>query len=164
MTVRPTPPDATAFRTVIGHFATGVTVVTTRSADGTPVGFTASAVSSLSLDPLLLLVCVDRGGETLHHLEAAGGFAVNVLAAGQEEVAMRFAGRAREDRFAGLATGEAETGSPLLAGSLAWLDCALHDVLEGGDHSIVLGRVLACGAGEGEPLLYYRGRLGAPAW
>jgi flavin reductase (DIM6/NTAB) family NADH-FMN oxidoreductase RutF len=159
-----TAPDKSRFRDVMGHFTSGVTVVTTRDATGAPAGFTASAVASLSLDPLLLLVCVSRSGETLAHLEATGSFVVNVLAAEQEELAMRFAGRAREDRFRGLDVAAAETGSPVLAESLAWLDCRVHDVADGGDHAIVVGRVEACAAREGEPLVYYRGRLGALPW
>lgn len=159
-----TPPDSARFRDVMGHFASGVTVVTTRDADGRAVGFTASAVASLSLDPLLLLVCVGRSGETLAHLEGAGSFVVNVLAAEQEELAIRFAGRDREDRFTGLEWASAATGSPVLTDALAWLDCRVHEVLDGGDHAIVVGRVEACAARPGEPLVYYRGRLGALTW
>jgi 3-hydroxy-9,10-secoandrosta-1,3,5(10)-triene-9,17-dione monooxygenase reductase component len=152
------------FRDVMGRFASGVTVVTTRTSGGQPVGFTASAVASLSLDPVLLLVCVGRTGETLAHLEAAGAFAVNILAADQEDVALRFAGSSRENRFQGLDLEEAGTAAPILDGVLAWLDCTVHDVLDGGDHAIVVGRVQGCRAGEGEPLVYYRGRLGALPW
>lgn len=164
MTPDAAAPDASRFRDVMGHFATGVTVVTTRDARGEPAGFTASAVSSLSLDPLLLLVCVDRGSETLGHLEAAAPFAVNVLAGDHQELALRFASSLREDRFAGLDLVEAATGSPILADALAWLDCTVHEVLEGGDHAIVLGRVEACAARDGVPLIYHRGRMGPLQW
>lgn len=153
------PPDADAFRHVMGHFGSGVTVITSRADDG-PVGFTASSVASLSLRPLLVMVGVAEHGETLGAMRDSGAFGVNILARGQEPLAMRFAATERDDRFQDLPLTTGPTGSPLLAASLAWLDCRLHAEFAAGDHVVVVGRVEACDAAAGEPLLYYRGRFG----
>ena len=152
--------DGRALRTVVGRFATGITVLT--SPGDTPHGMTANSFSSVSLDPPLVLVCIAR--EALMHdtIRSNGAFAVSVLGAGQEEVARHFASR---NRPAGLAQFEAVdwapgpwTGAPLLAGALAWLECELNQVYEGGDHSIFLGRVLGLGHSAGrEALLFFGG-------
>lgn len=152
-------PDANAFRHVMGHFGSGVTVITCTAADG-PVGFTASAVASISLEPLLVLVSVASDGETLEAIRVSEAFGVNILTRDQEAVALRFASDQREERFRDLALTTARTGAPLLETSLAWLDCRLHAEFEAGDHVLVLGRVEACGADGGEPLLYFRGQFG----
>jgi flavin reductase (DIM6/NTAB) family NADH-FMN oxidoreductase RutF len=164
--------EPVALRAALGHFATGVTVVTARDGAGAAFGTTANALTSVSLDPPLLLVCLRDASETLTALRASGRFAVNVLGAGQHELAGRFARRAAAGTWAGVAVRRAERDStggrcdgtdtaepPLLEGALATLQCALHDVADGGDHRIVVGRVLAVEhpAEHREPLLFYRG-------
>jgi flavin reductase (DIM6/NTAB) family NADH-FMN oxidoreductase RutF len=148
------------FRRVMGSFASGVTVVTVVGPDGMPTGFTASAVSSLSLDPRMLLVCVNERSATLTAVKEAGSFVVNILSAQQQEVAQQFATR-RDDRFGGIRwrTGPA-TGAPVLDGSLAFAECILRDTCQGGDHVILMGEIVAGDAHEAEPLLYFRGRYG----
>src|SRR3954470_16806608 len=147
--MRPVGPDR--FRTVMGRFPTGVTVVTAMGPEG-PVGMTANAVTSLSLDPLLLLVCFDRAARTLPVVAAAGRFGVNVLALGQEELARRFASKApEEEKFAGVAF-TTDSGVPVLEGAHAWLGCDLERLVEGGDHAIGIGAVPAAQGGVGEPL------------
>jgi flavin reductase (DIM6/NTAB) family NADH-FMN oxidoreductase RutF len=149
------------FRATLGLFATGVTVVTAR-ADALVHGMTANAFASLSLDPLLALVCVERDAVMRKVLHEAGCFAVSVLAADGEPLARWFSdsgrpsGMAQFDPFT-WSPGRT-TGAPLLAGSLAWLECDVHAVHDGGDHEIFVGRVRSLGrSGEGEPLLYFRG-------
>src|SRR5688572_24979042 len=116
--------DPIEFRRVMGHFASGVTVVTTVRGDGEPCGLTASAVCSVSVNPVLLLVCVEHGADTHGFIAAAGKFAVNVLAEeGGEGLSRRFATFEVEDKFRGVAFREEVTGAPVLEGSLAWLDC-----------------------------------------
>ena len=143
-------------RGAFGHFATGVTVITTHGDDGRPHGATANAVSSVSLDPPLLLVCLLNGSRTLAALLQSGQFAVNVLHADQRHVAQRFARSGSSwlglDRCAG------RTGVPLIAGAVASLECAVHDLADGGDHRIVVGRVLDVEhtTRETSPLLFYR--------
>ena len=148
---------ADRFRAVIGRFPTGVTVVTAMSAEG-PVGMTANAVTSLSLEPLLLLVCFANDARTLPVVRATGRFGVNVLAAGQEALARRFAGKLPEtEKFAGVPFA-LDDGVPVLEGAHAWLGCALERLVPGGDHTIGIGAVTAAEfAGEAEPLLWYRG-------
>jgi flavin reductase (DIM6/NTAB) family NADH-FMN oxidoreductase RutF len=153
-------------REAMGRFATGVTVVTTVDADGRPAGCTVSAFCSLSLDPPLVLVCVDRGRRMHGLLAAASGFAVNVLAADQRDVATVFA-RNPEDRFAGLVTSRGSSGGVLLGGAVAHVECAREDVLGGGDHVIVVGRVCGLATFPGEPLLYAGGAfldVAKPEW
>lgn len=152
-------PDPDAYRHVIGHFGSGVTIITSSSPQG-PVGFTASSVASLSLDPPLLMVGVSVGGETLAAIRSSGAFGVNILARGQAELAQRFASSDREGRFSDLALTDGVTGSPLLVGCLACLDCRLHAEVAAGDHVVAIGRIQGCEAFEGEPLLYYRGDFG----
>lgn len=150
--------DERRFREVTGHFATGVTVVASRRADGSPCGMTANSFASVSLDPLLVLVCLDRSAASHDCVVEGGAFAVSVLEAGAESVARRFSRGKREDRFEELAIRREVTGSPILEGALAWLDCRVHAVHPGGDHSIVVGRVVGSGARTGEPLVFFRGR------
>ncbi len=151
--------DPTSYRRVIGHFATGVTVVTT-AVDGRLHGMTANAVSSVSLDPLLLLVCVDRRAIAHGEMSRARTFAVNILSAEQEGLARLFAER-RQPETASLRGAPFEpgpSGSPLLTGCLAWLECASHEAVEVGDHTIFIGRVLAGEVGQAaQPLMYHRG-------
>ena len=150
-------PDQHRFRAVMGHFATGVTVVT-GSGPGGAVGMTTNAVCSLSLDPLLVLVCFDNTARTLPVVRATGRFGVNVLEAGQQGLAGQFASKLPpEEKFELVAHG-IEHGVPILDGALAWLACELRELVAGGDHTIGIGSVLAMAHGEGEPLVWYRGR------
>lgn len=148
--------DPRSYRDTMGMFATGVTVLTARAGAVTR-GMTANSVTSVSLDPLLLLVCVDRRAGMAAVIGEAERFAVNILRADQQDVSQHFAGRpgpGPEPALAELA------GAPVLADSMATVVCAVERVLDGGDHLIVLGRVEALRQAErpGEPLLYYRGR------
>ncbi len=147
-----------AYRETIGLFATGVTVVTATGPDG-PAGMTTNAVASLSLDPLLLLVCFDRESRTLPVVRASGRFAVNVLRAGQEELAATFASkRVARAKFEAVSHRE-EHGVPVLDDALAWIACELRELHPGGDHDIGIGSVLGMGgaAGAGEPLVFFAG-------
>jgi flavin reductase (DIM6/NTAB) family NADH-FMN oxidoreductase RutF len=153
--------DESEFRRVIGHFATGVAVITTCRDDGSECGLTVSAVASVSLNPTLVLACVDHASETHGWLQRAGFFAANVLEEGRgETLARRFAGSGQEDKFRGLAWHAERSGAPVLDDALAWLDCRVTAALPGGDHTIFVGEVLAADAREGTPLLYYRGGYG----
>jgi flavin reductase (DIM6/NTAB) family NADH-FMN oxidoreductase RutF len=153
--------DESEFRRVIGHFATGVAVVTSCREDGAGCGLTVSSIASVSLDPTLILVCVDRDCDTHAWLERAGVFAANVLEEGRgETVARRFAGGGLDDKFRGIAWRTERTGAPVLDDALAWLDCRVTAALPGGDHTIFVGEVVAADAREGTPLLYYRGGYG----
>ena len=145
------------FREVMSYFTTGVTVVTASTPEG-PIGMTANAVCSLSLEPLLLLVCFANDARTLPPVKASGRFGVNVLAAGQEELARLFASkRPEEEKFAGVQH-SVHDGIPVLDGELAWVGCTLKELIPGGDHTIGIGTVTAAEAtGSGEPLVWYRG-------
>ncbi len=152
--------DPARFRSVMGRFATGVTVVTASSADG-PVGMTANAITSLSLDPLLLLVCFDQGARTLRVVRETRLFGVNVLAQGQEDLARLFASKTPEaEKFAGVAH-EIHHGVPVVGGAHACIGCRLVELLPGGDHVIGIGAVTSAETGEGEPLVWHAGRYGA---
>ncbi len=151
--------DQAEFRQALGHFATGVTVVTTGQ-DGALQAATVSAFSSLSLEPPLVLVCLHNEWGGLPLLKAAGGFAVNILAADGERLSRHFAARS-DDKFAGIAYHLAGNGAPLLDEALATLECRVHKLLPGGDHTIIVGEVVAMQVNTGQPLLYYRGGYGA---
>jgi flavin reductase (DIM6/NTAB) family NADH-FMN oxidoreductase RutF len=148
---------AEEFRSVMGHFATGVTIVTSRDPEGGPVGLTVNAFASVSLDPVLVLVCIHRTASGHDPLLGAGHFAVNVLDEHQEALARRFATADASERFLETDVTDGPLGSPLLPGALAWLECSVRDVFPGGDHSIVLGEVVECQAHPGRPLLFFRG-------
>jgi 3-hydroxy-9,10-secoandrosta-1,3,5(10)-triene-9,17-dione monooxygenase reductase component len=144
----------------MGHFATGVAVVTATGPEG-PVGMTANAVCSLSLDPVLLLVCFDNGARTLGVVRRTERFGVNVLAAGQEGLARRFASKLPEaEKFDGVPH-DLRDGVPVLPESLAWVGCALERLVPGGDHTIGIGAVRAAEAGgRTDPLVWFRGAYG----
>lgn len=152
------PVSPEQFRSVLGRWATGVTIVTSRAGERIH-GMTVSAFSSVSLDPPLVLVCADKSSDTYRLIAEAGCFAVNILASGQQELSNRFASKRDEHRrFDGLETTTAVTGAPLLPGCLAHLDCTLAATHDAGDHVIYVGRVAAVdGDGSQEPLLYFRG-------
>ena len=151
---------AAALRHAMGNFATGVTVITSGDAAGRPAGTTANAVSSLSLDPPLLLVCLDRTSQTLAAIATHGAFAVNILAAPQEELSANFARCGPAADWNGVPHRPGLTGSPRLHGVLATLECTVEHRLPGGDHEIVIGRVRHAHVddGEADPLLFWRGR------
>lgn len=152
-------PSAPEFRTVLGHFATGITVVTALD-DGEPVGLAANSFTSVSLDPPLVLFCPAKSSSSWSRIERAGRFAVNILDETQEDVCRIFA-TPGEDRFAQVAWHLSPNGSPLLDAVHAFLDCETHAVHDAGDHMIVVGRVLDLGLdADAGPLLYYRGQYG----
>ena len=145
------------FRAVLGHFCTGVTVVT-GMADAGPVGFACQSFAALSLDPPLVLFCVARTSRTWPALAAVGTFAVNVLAEDQQAVSAEF-GRRGGDKFSAVSWQPAPSGAPLLDGALTWVDCEVQAVHPAGDHYVVIGRVTALGdTSEARPLLFHRGR------
>lgn len=144
------------FRQVLGHFPTGVTVITAISND-TPVGLAIGSFSSISLEPPLVGFFADRRSSTWPLIRQAGSFCVNILSDSQEEVSRIFASKS-DDRFAGLGWQMTSGGSPRLDGVLAWIDCSIDSVVEIGDHDLCVGRVteLEIGA-EGAPLVFFRG-------
>jgi len=150
-------PDELHFRDVMAHFTTGVTVVTSRAPDGRLCGLTVNSVASVSLNPLLVLVCVDRGAASHACIAEGGAFAVSVLGRPHEGLARRFSLGDHSNRFEELTYRTEVTGSPVLEDALAWLDCQVTEVHQGGDHSIVVGEVVACDAQEGKPLVFFRG-------
>jgi 3-hydroxy-9,10-secoandrosta-1,3,5(10)-triene-9,17-dione monooxygenase reductase component len=150
--------DEIAFREAIAHFATGVTVITTLT-EGKPAGMTASAVASLSLDPVLLLVCINHKLPTHEAIEDSRLFVVNVLGEGQQELALHFA-RPSPDKFAGIPLNP-DHELPVLADAIAFFVCDVHERFPGGDHTIFTGLVRDCGATPGRrPLLYFRSGFG----
>ncbi len=145
-------------RRIMGHFATGVTVVTT-CYEEKPQGMTANAVASLSLDPPLVLVSVDIQAQMNTCLKASDCFAVNILTVEQEELSVRFAKHGPKD-FSGIEYRTEATGSPVFELALAFVDCRVTNVLPGGDHDIFIGEIVAGGTREGRPLLFYGGQYG----
>jgi 3-hydroxy-9,10-secoandrosta-1,3,5(10)-triene-9,17-dione monooxygenase reductase component len=144
------------FRSAIGQFATGVCVVTAFSENG-PTGMTANAITSLSLDPLLMIVCFDRTARTRVAAESSGRLAVNILSASQEEHSKSFASKGtEEEKFQGVEWSE-RAGAPVLDGALAWFAGALTDLRPGGDHEIGILAVEEFEVHGGEPLIYHRG-------
>ena len=153
------PLDPATYRATLGRFASGVTIVTTRDADGRDVGMTVSAFSALSLDPPLVLVCIDNGASVAPVLEHCSSFAVNILAEDQEPLSRRFAER-ELDRFEGVTITRGDSGLALLEGALAQIECRVSTRTPAGDHTILIGEVTATALREGNPLLYYRGGYG----
>ncbi|GAB1422423.1 flavin reductase family protein [Anaerolineales bacterium] len=149
------------FKETLSHWASGVTVVTT-TAEGIWKGMTASSFTSLSAEPPLILVCLNRNLYTHQLLTESGVFAVNIMGTDQVELATRFAGMYPEieDRFAGINCDTAETGSPVFLDALAWLDCKIISAYAEGDHTIFVGEVLASGFGTGMPLTYHNRHWG----
>lgn len=152
----PTPED---YRAAISRFATGVTVMTCRQA-GEPHGMTANAVASVSLDPLLVLVCVAHSAEMCRWVREADAFALSILPADARAVSDHFADASRPlggAQFDTVRTHQAVTGAPVLEGALGWVDCQVWKIHDGGDHDIVVGEVVACATGPGSAALgYYR--------
>lgn len=147
------------YRATLGHFCSGVTIVTGAGAEG-PAGLTCQAFNAVSLDPPLVLVCPARRSTSWPKVEATGAFCVNVLAEDQEELCRAFA-RQGGDKFSGVGWSPGRfTGSPVMGGVLAWVECRLHAVHRAGDHVIAVGRVLDLRSREGRPLLFFRGGYG----
>lgn len=154
------PIDPMDFRRVLGHFPTGVTVVAA-APDGRASGMTVGSFFSISLDPPLVGLCVGKGSSSWPEIEPAGCFAVSVLGSDQSELSNRFA-RSGEDRFDGVTWRAGLTGSPVLDDALAHIDCVTEQVVEAGDHWIVIGRVVELDVHrDGSPLLFFQGRYGS---
>ena len=148
--------DQAHYRQVLGHFPTGVTVVAGIDGDE-PVGLAVGSFFSLSIEPALVGFCVGKSSTSWARMESAGAFCVNILGADQEDVCRVFA-TSGEDKFASIGWRRTETGSPLIDGVLAWIDCEVDAVHDGGDHHIVVGRVQGLEVGhEGDPLVFFRG-------
>jgi len=152
--------DSVRFRQLLGRFATGVTVLTVRDPEGRPAGMTASSLASVSLEPPLVSVCVDHAAELHDLILAAPEFVVNVLEGAQEELSRRFADR-HDDRFDGVGYHLGPEGRIRLDGALAHIECERFATHPGGDHTIVIGRVIGGETHDGRPLLYYRGGYAA---
>lgn len=151
--------DADQFRHGLGHLATGVTVVSTRDAENRPYGLTVSSFASLSLDPPLVQWSIKQSSYSYPIFQRADCFAVNILASDQEQVSRDFCKPI--DRFATVEWGEGIEGLPLIHGAVAWLECQREEVLVGGDHVIMIGRVLKLQTFDYKPLLYWRGQYAA---
>lgn len=147
--------DAATFRRTLSHFASGVTIVTTRSGE-TDYGLTVSAFSSLSLDPPLILVCIEKTVKTHEAIRNAGRFVVNLLGESQQELSNRFASRI-DDKFAGLDIRRGTSSIAILSGALGFLECRVSSALEGGDHTIFVGEIENAETFDGAPLVYFRG-------
>lgn len=151
------PFQSVDFRRVCGLFATGVAVLTTRAADGAPHGITINSFSSISLDPPLVMVAIDRDCTFLEPFESSGFFAVNILREQQLDLSIRFAALP-EGRFTGIAWTPAGTGSPVIDGVLGVVDCTTVEVIDAGDHRVLIGRALDVRMGEGRPLIFFKGQ------
>ena len=148
--------DQSSFRAVLGRFASGVTIVTTRDKRGRDIGMTVSAFASVSLDPPLVLICIDHEASVYTQLSKATHFIANILSESQEAIARRFAER-NPDRFDGLGYERGQTGAAILDEVLGYVECEVIARHESGDHDILIGAVEVAVYGEGKPLLYYRG-------
>lgn len=152
--------DPVRFRHVLGHYPTGVCAITATGTDGQPTGMIVGSFTSVSLNPPLVGFFPDKASGSWPRIEAAGQFCVNVLESGQADVCRGLATRGT-DKFAGLSYGASPNGSPLFDHVVAWIDCALENVIEAGDHYFVLGRVLDLEASpKGHPMLFFQGRYG----
>jgi flavin reductase (DIM6/NTAB) family NADH-FMN oxidoreductase RutF len=150
------PPDPARFRTAMANLPTGVTIVTAGGRDG-PAGATANAVTSLSIEPMLMLACLDRGSRTLLAVQAADRFGISVLHDGQEEIARAFATKAPPARKWEGVEWTDRGGIPAIDDALVWLACDLRDVVSAGDHVIVTGEVTDLASAEGDPLVFHGG-------
>ena len=149
--------DHTELRRVMGHFATGVTVITTRDVDGKPYGLTANALCSVSLAPPLLLVCIDKRAESYPAFERSGLFAINILGLGHQDLSRRFA-VSGGDKFVDVSYRSGTTGVPVLEGVLGVVECRVVAGHDAGDHTIYVGEVQHMEASQGDPLLFFRGK------
>jgi len=149
-------PDPKLLRAALSQFVTGVTIIATKENDGTPRGFTANSFTSVSLDPPLVLVCLARSAASCDVFRAAGHFSVNVLSEEQKGISGLFASQ-RSDKFDIAPWHSGNTGTPVIDDALAWFECAHHQLVDAGDHVILIGRVTDFGQGRGRPLGYFRG-------
>ena len=152
--------DPAEFKRILGHWVTGVSVVTSRPEGAEPCGLTANAFCSVSLDPPLVLVCVEKSADSHACIARAQAFCVNVLSSDDERIARKFSEGEHGTKFEGIAYHTEQTGAPVLEAALAWVDCRLWASYEAGDHTILVGQVVAGDAHEGTPILYYRGGFG----
>ena len=148
--------DPKKFRNTVGCFATGVTVITTTDSLGKPVGLTANSFTSLSLDPPMVLFCLDRKVASFQAFSEGGEFAVNILSEDQKDISNRFA-TTGDDKWNDFDFITWEGSSPIIPGSLANLECKAADIFEGGDHIILTGEVIRMSVSDGSPLLYWKG-------
>jgi len=149
--------DPRELRNVMGHFATGVTIITTKDIFGKPFGLTANAFSSLSLDPPLVLICVDKKVDCYACFDQSKVFVVNILSEGQDQLSTRFATKGIE-KFEGVAVRQGTLGVPLLEGAVAHIECTLASAYEGGDHTIYVGEIQSVAASGDRPLLFFKGK------
>jgi 3-hydroxy-9,10-secoandrosta-1,3,5(10)-triene-9,17-dione monooxygenase reductase component len=150
--------DQARFREVLGHFASGITIVTATD-EGEPVGFSCQSFAALSLDPPMVILAPAKSSTSWPRIARAGAFCVNILAEHQEAVCRAFA-VSGGDKFDGVDWTPGITGSPIITGSLAMVECTLGAIYEGGDHELVTGHVVTMEIGEGSPLLFYRSGFG----
>jgi flavin reductase (DIM6/NTAB) family NADH-FMN oxidoreductase RutF len=150
------PIEKSELRRVMGHFATGVSIITTVSKDGQMAGLTANALCSVSLVPPLLLICVDKKAESYRHFEESKVFTVNLLSADQEDLSRRFA-TSGGNKFEGVSYRKGANGVPIINDVLAFMECRIVSSHEGGDHIIHVGEIEEASTIEGDPLLFYRG-------
>ncbi|MGH7829711.1 MAG: flavin reductase family protein [Candidatus Binatia bacterium] len=141
----------------MGHFATGVTIVTTKNGAGTAFGLTANAFTSLSLNPPLVLICIDKTVQSYGCFEESKAFAVNILHEDQEKISRHFATKSSE-KFAGVKWHAGETGLPLLDGAIAHIECKVVESHDGGDHTIFIGQVVHANASGDRPLIFFNGK------
>jgi len=153
------PVSKDEFRTALSRFVSGITIVTILGEDKVPAGITVSAFASVSLEPPLVLVCIDKRASLHDSLREGRHFAVNILTEDQEHLSRRFASK-EQDRFDGCGYREGANGAPILEGSLAYLECIVRHAYPGGDHTIVVGEVEATSVADHKPLAYYRGGYG----
>ena len=150
------PVSKDEFRIALSRFVSGITVVTILGKDDRPAGITVSAFASVSLEPPLVLACIDKRASLHDYLIEGSHFAVNILAQDQEHLSRRFASK-DQDRFEGAGYREGVSGAPLLEGALAYIECRVVHVYPGGDHTIVVGEVESTSVADHKPLAYYRG-------
>lgn len=155
------PIDLKSIRNAMGSFMTGVTIVTTETADGERRGFTANSFTTVSLEPPLVLVCLAEKAESYEAFNGAETFAVNILHENQRDSALRFASK-RPDKFEDIASTRGRQGAPILDGSICWFECAAHERIVAGDHLILIGRIIDYASNEGRPLGYFRGGFVTP--
>lgn len=151
--------DAAMFRKIMGQFATGVSIVTTKDTQGRPAGLTINALTSVSLEPLLVLFCIAKSASALQQFLSARAFAVNILAAHQKDLSVRFATK-DIDRFSGIPYDSRVTGAPVFPEVLGYMECKTADIVEAGDHFVMLGEVLSGECRHGRlPLLFFNGQF-----
>ena len=149
--------DLLHLRNVLGHFATGVTIITTQDRNANPSGLTANAFTSLSLDPPLALICVDKQAHCYSSFDESKIFAINVLGEGQEDISRRFATKGT-DKFAGIHWHRSKNGYALIDGAIGYIECRIVQSHDGGDHTIYIGEIVSASVSPGRPLLFFKGK------